>query len=446
MENDKVILVIAKGRSILNASFGLCRELQRKGHHIIYLAMDLDREYIEKQGFAFHTFKIPNLEEMEGMVANRNNRIGRFRSKVRQIISGRDFLFDCAGQWLDEVRPSLVLLDTKLWGVSVPMLQRKIPIVNLNITLASFYSPEKPPVFTGLFPEKKPNVLFRLAIQTAWLKILTTQYLKIAKLKIILRIGFGTKKFQSTEAKIKQLGGVLKMTEYGICLVAPEVILNPMLFDFPNLKGQEAEKCYAGICVDETRKDEEFDFDRLEKQKPIIYCAMGSYSSQYPYAKRLCLCLFECMKQLSQYQLVLQTNVLGDLEQYKNIPENVRVFSRVPQLELLKQARVFITHGGCSSIRESILYSTPMIVFPGWHDQPGYAARVVYHGMGLRGNMKTITAKALTSMIREIIENPGYADAVQEMRNKILQRNEVQYAIQFIENHMKKELIPILFT
>lgn len=44
--------------------------------------------------------------------------------------------------------------------------------------------------------------------------------------------------------------------------------------------------------------------------------------------------------------------------------ENIQIFSFVNQIEYLSKASIFITHGGISGVRESILCKTPMIVCP----------------------------------------------------------------------------------
>ncbi len=48
----------------------------------------------------------------------------------------------------------------------------------------------------------------------------------------------------------------------------------------------------------------------------------------------------------------------------------------MPQLEVLKQANLFITHGGMNSSSESLYFGVPMIVIPVMGDQPIVAQRI----------------------------------------------------------------------
>jgi len=46
------------------------------------------------------------------------------------------------------------------------------------------------------------------------------------------------------------------------------------------------------------------------------------------------------------------------------VPDNFLVENFVPQLEVLKRADVFITHGGMNSLNEALYFGVPVIVVP----------------------------------------------------------------------------------
>ncbi|MFI0472346.1 glycosyltransferase [Halomonas sp. HMF6819] len=56
----------------------------------------------------------------------------------------------------------------------------------------------------------------------------------------------------------------------------------------------------------------------------------------------------------------------------------------VDQREALNRAEAVITHGGLNTVVDAIDTATPMLVVPLAFDQPGVAARVLYHGLGER--------------------------------------------------------------
>lgn len=45
----------------------------------------------------------------------------------------------------------------------------------------------------------------------------------------------------------------------------------------------------------------------------------------------------------------------------KNIPSNIHNYKSVPQIEVLKQADVFVTHGGMNSVSEALVQGVPTI-------------------------------------------------------------------------------------
>ncbi len=66
-----------------------------------------------------------------------------------------------------------------------------------------------------------------------------------------------------------------------------------------------------------------------------------------------------------------------------------------------------ITHGGASSVKKCLYYGVPMIVIPFAEDQYGTAARVVYHGLGVRAELRKLTVKHLQDLV-EAVDKSAY--------------------------------------
>jgi len=58
------------------------------------------------------------------------------------------------------------------------------------------------------------------------------------------------------------------------------------------------------------------------------------------------------------------------------LPDNILIRAKVPQLEVLKRADLFITHCGMNSTSESIKYAVPVVAIPLDADQPTNAKRI----------------------------------------------------------------------
>jgi UDP:flavonoid glycosyltransferase YjiC (YdhE family) len=96
-------------------------------------------------------------------------------------------------------------------------------------------------------------------------------------------------------------------------------------------------------------------------------------------------------------------------------------FTRVLQMEVLKNSDLFITHGGMGSIKESVEYEVPMIVYPldPIYDQNGNAFKVEFHGIGLRGNFDKETDLGLENKIKEVFKNDFFKDKIKAFSRNI---------------------------
>lgn len=67
-------------------------------------------------------------------------------------------------------------------------------------------------------------------------------------------------------------------------------------------------------------------------------------------------------------------------------PKNAVCAASVPQVDLLRAARpaLFVTNGGQNSLMESMAVGTPVLVCPGFGDQPANAAKVSRRGWGAK--------------------------------------------------------------
>lgn len=102
-------------------------------------------------------------------------------------------------------------------------------------------------------------------------------------------------------------------------------------------------------------------------------------------------------------------------ENYK-IPENVMLFPRVPQVEILKRASLFLTHAGQNSTSETIQYAVPMICLPIFGDQPMVADRVCRDlNLGIQFDPTSFKPSELADAIQEMLTNPVYKERINEL-------------------------------
>ena len=121
------------------------------------------------------------------------------------------------------------------------------------------------------------------------------------------------------------------------------------------------------------------------------------------------------------------------------MPQNVLLMPKVPQLDVLKRASLFITHSGQNSTSESIHYGVPMVCIPVFGDQPSVAYRVTDElGLGVRIPYDDLTPQKLHEAAAEVLNDTGYLERVL-LYSKISRKyNGTQNATQKVVEYIQK--------
>jgi len=196
----------------------------------------------------------------------------------------------------------------------------------------------------------------------------------------------------------------------------PVLVLCPRDFDFPDAAKKKG-RLYIEPSVDLERQEPgQFNWGALDGARPLIYCTLGSHCEDYPASEPFFRAVLEAMAQKPDWQMVLaRGNHLVDAVGGQQVPPNVLLVNWAPQLAILEKASLMMTHGGLGTIKESILFGVPMIVFPASYDQPKNAERVVYHGLGVQGRLGESSSRQILELIDEVAGNPSFKERVGRM-------------------------------
>ncbi|MDO4537577.1 MAG: glycosyltransferase [Coriobacteriales bacterium] len=144
--------------------------------------------------------------------------------------------------------------------------------------------------------------------------------------------------------------------------------------------------------------------------RPLVYSSLGTAFNNWPEYYPI---LFDAVRDLD----VNVFAALGAIDpaSLTNIPHNVEVGQMVPQLEILSQASVFITHAGMGGTGESIYYGVPMIAIPQMDEQAITARQIEDKGLGLAFLDKSaITVASLKKAISRLLEEPSFRDTAKD--------------------------------
>lgn len=190
----------------------------------------------------------------------------------------------------------------------------------------------------------------------------------------------------------------------------PELVLCPGEFDFPQAAANNPRRYYLGASVNLRRREAPFAWHEIDVAKPLIYCSLGSQPEVCGRAQYFFQTVVDAIAGLPHYQMILATGNHLHAGNFRSVPSNVLLLNRAPQLQVLEKASVMITHGGLNSIKEAIIFGVPMVVFPCIVDQPMNAARIVYHGLGVKGDMPNLTVAAARTLIERVVKTDSFRE------------------------------------
>lgn len=134
---------------------------------------------------------------------------------------------------------------------------------------------------------------------------------------------------------------------------------------------------FLGPSIYERRADE---FDFVKGENPVVYISLGTVLKGAVSFFQNCIEAFRD----EDVDVIISVGKKFDVRKLKKIPSNVHIYKSVPQLDVLKMADAFVTHGGMNSVSEALAYGTPMVVIPFVSDQPVNARCIEKLGVGKR--------------------------------------------------------------
>lgn len=179
-----------------------------------------------------------------------------------------------------------------------------------------------------------------------------------------------------------------------------------------------------------------------EAGKVILYCTLGTYRG---FGNSLQVCRFYRLirglcERHPEYEVVLSiTHSIQSLGLLP-LPRNMRIFKWMNQTDLLPYTDLVISHGGMNTLTECVWASVPMLVYPLRFDEYGNAARIVYHGLGDRGNMRCASVTSIHQKVQKILKNKeAIRKRLTNMRMSFETKNkDIEKIIQWLEYESSK--------
>ncbi len=163
---------------------------------------------------------------------------------------------------------------------------------------------------------------------------------------------------------------------------------------------------------------------RLTDGRSLIYIALGTLFNDQLAFYQACIAAFSD----TDYQVVMSIGKKIDIGAV-DAPDNFIICNYAPQIDLLKRASLFITHGGMNSVSEGLYFNVPLLVYPQMIEQGFVAKRVTAVGAGQRLKNNGVSSKGIRKQAIEILTDAQYQQAAQTVGESLRQAGGYKQAV-----------------
>lgn len=413
----------------------LARQLVEQGHRSVYLSERDMQGHIEREGFEYAPY-LPDRYPL-GALAARDRLsaddtwewwLGRDLAMWQEASSGR------LEAQLAALRPDLILASQLNPDTSLVAHKMGIPFIRVSCVLPLYYEPDVPPMWSDALPGERS----RHELEVEWMchEALLWRKPWIDRDNPIPR----RELYRFVEACGLHVAQINYRSAFNWHVESDfEIVTCSKAFDFP--KPDMPERVYLGSSLSELT-GERWRHAARRPEAPLVYCAFGSKGASYAAARRLIGRLLEAARLRPEIDVVI-ASLPDEAFAGTAIPPNVQTLRWAPQREVLREASLFITHGGLSSVREAIWESVPMLAVPQAHDQHGVSARIVHHGLGERLLGDLPSAADLSERIARLITEPKYRQAAIRMRDQFKADASDNIGLRFVTDVMERRIQPV---
>jgi MGT family glycosyltransferase len=209
------------------------------------------------------------------------------------------------------------------------------------------------------------------------------------------------------------------------------IVLMPRTFQY---RGETFSERFAfvGPCL--TERAFQGSWQAPTGERPVLYISLGTVHSRRPEFYRAC---FDAFADLP-WHVVMAVGHFIEPSSLGEPAANFQVHPRVPQLSVLSQASVFVTHAGMNSTMESLYYGVPMVAIPQMVEQEHNARRVEELGLGRLVAREEATATHLREAVLSIAADKGMPERLHAMRAASRGAGGAPAAADFVEASLRR--------
>jgi zeaxanthin glucosyltransferase len=393
----------------LNPMTALARQLQARNHDVVFLyssgAAGLpfvpadDKDHINESR--------PEVSKLQGEDALQFS-VGRLMAQTEMILKSLPATVEATGV-------DALLIDTIQFYAELGAIQLGMPYVHVSNALHLDYSGYTPLCTYGWPHQTTAAALARNREGV-------TKFVKMLQ-----------ESNSGIRAYAKNAGLTIDWEDPGSTLSPFASITQvPRAFDFESSHWPSQFHHTGPFHDGEGREKVDFPWERLTGE-PLIYASMGTLLNGRVDVFRTIVAALSKHKDL---QLVLSVGDQVDPAKITPVPNNAIIVKRAPQLELLKQTSVCITHAGLNTVLESLAQGVPQVAIPVAYDQPGVAARIADKQTGVVTSLDKLTADHLSTLLNDVLNDSTYRANARRLQKAIVEANGLSVAADRVEESL----------
>lgn len=373
----RVLFINGGSEGHINPTLGVVQELTSRGEDVVYFAIEDFRERIEKTGATVRTFD--GQKFVKAFISGGRNYL---LERINGLLRTADIVIPSVLEQIEGEHFDYIIHDS-MFGCGYLLAQiLKLPSINSCTSFAQ--------------------------TKTSFDKMLEQLSKKIPA-EIVKHLN---DEFQTLTVMVKEKYGAEIHSPYEVfCNPAPLTIIYTTREFQPFGETFDQTYKFVGPSLSSRFMQENFDLTAIKGKSPI-YISLGTVFNQAVDFYKLCFKAFGN----TDHTVVMSIGEKAQLSDLGEIPKNFIIKNYVPQTEVLKYTKLFITHGGMNSTNESLFFGVPLIVIPQNADQPVIAGQVVNVGAGIQLQMQSLTANQLREAADHVLNHPSFHKSVANIR------------------------------
>jgi zeaxanthin glucosyltransferase len=399
MRSKKILFVTIPEKGHINPMIGVAQHLEQMGFELAFFSMQDISSHLKKAELRASAYFAPSSNNIDNnFITHGRDFVEKLADKnwMRQWI--KTLLIDAVPEQMkhlytivDDFKPSLIVTDPMIYASALVADSLCLPWAGLSSSLN--------PITPNQWRCELTDTLDAFYKQ---------------RLKLFMHTNL-TPTFKVSDLISPWLNIVFSTETY----MPREICKNDVSFyvgdSFP--KSARGDEC-------------EFPFEKLKPYTKKVYMSMGSQMYYHP---KLFSVVAKALPE-KHFQLIFSIGELMNTQFVNELPENVIPVPYAPQLQLLKQMDLLITHGGANSVLEGLAHGLPVALLPICNDQFLQARFISRAGVGIVLNPAASSPEHYRKQLLPLLEKQApQKKAAMKIKESFARRGGAKEAANLIE-------------